>query len=173
MAVWPWNKARNETAAPAAAPGAHVTKTGAAIPDGLDEDMIHAVVADFYRKARLDPIVGPVFNRVIEDEDWPKHLAKIQDFWSSMLLGSGRYRGRPMPKHIDIGELADQHFERWLALFRETVETICPPRIAALFVDRAERVGNNFRLGIMLAEGRDARDLVPIRAGRPPMPDER
>ena len=54
-----------------------------------------------------------------------------------------------------------------------TVESICPPHIAALFVDRAERVGNNFRLGITLAEGRDARDLVPIRAGLPPTPDER
>lgn len=149
-------------------PGSRLTRSGSAVPEGLDEPMVRAVVEEFYRKARLDPVVGPVFDRVVEDDGWPAHLDRITDFWSSMLLGSGRYQGRPMPKHLAIGELADEHFVRWLALFRQTVEAICPPHVAALFVDRAERVGNNFRYGMAVSEGRDTRKLEPIRAGLPP-----
>jgi hemoglobin len=73
-----------------------------------------------------------------------------------------------MPKHLAIGELAEAHFERWLALFRQTVEAICPPHVAALFVDRAERVGNNFRYAMAVREGRDTRTLMPMKAGPPP-----
>lgn len=130
--------------------------------------MVRAVVEAFYDKARIDPVIGPIFDRVVPDDGWPHHLDKITAFWSSMLLGTGTYNGRPMAKHINIGELADPHFVRWLALFRQTVETICPPHIAAIFVDRAERIGNNFRVGIAVAEGRGPRSVVPMRAGPPP-----
>jgi len=172
MTRWPWTSKEDEEAEPRISslppPGTRVTRTGAAVPEGLDQAMIRAVVEDFYDKARRDPVVGPVFNRVIDDDEWPHHLDKITAFWSSMLLGTGTYRGRPMPKHVNIGELADRHFERWLALFRETVETLCPPHIAALFVDRAERVGNNFRYGIAAAERRNVRQPTYMRAGLPP-----
>ena len=172
MTRWPWTrKERAETESQSRSPptpGARVTRTGAAVPEGLDQAMIRAVVEDFYGKARRDPVVGPVFDRVIDDDKWPHHLDTITAFWSSMLLGTGTYRGRPMPKHINIGELADRHFERWLALFRETVEALCPPHIAALFVDRAERVGNNFRYGIATVERRNVRPPTYMRAGPPP-----
>jgi hemoglobin len=106
-----------------------------------------------------------VFNRVIPDEEWPAHLDKITDFWSSMLLGTGRYMGRPMPAHIAIPELADPHFQRWLSLFRMTVEELCPPAVAALFVERAEVIGNNFRLRIAQFRGEDPHQLKLMRAG--------
>ncbi|MGE0459658.1 MAG: group III truncated hemoglobin [Bauldia sp.] len=174
MARWPFSRKepdyepKSREALPLPPLGQRLTRTGSAIPEGLDQAMVRAVVEDFYYKARRDPVVGPVFNRVIEEEEWPHHLDKITAFWSSMLLGTGTYQGRPMPKHINIGELADPHFARWLALFRETVETLCPPHVAAIFVERAERIGNNFRYGITTAEGRDPRDLVYMRAGLPP-----
>ena len=71
----------------------------------------------------------------------------------NLLRGSGRYRGRPMPKHMAIPELGDAHFIRWLALFRQTAEEICPPEVAQLFIERSERVGNSFRLNIALRRG--------------------
>lgn len=124
--------------------------------------MVTAVVERFYGRARLDPVIGPVFNRVIADADWPAHLKTIADFWSSMLLGSGRYYGRPMPKHLAIPELSDIHFVRWLALFRQTVDELCPPEVAALFVERAERVGHNFRLRLAQFRGQDLAKVTPI-----------
>ena len=148
--------------------GARLHPTGRLVPAGLDEAMVRAVVESFYSKARRDDVIGPVFNRVIAPEAWPHHLDTITDFWSAMLLGTGRYMGRPMPKHFAIPELADAHFARWLRLFRETVEELCPPKIAALFIERAETIGNNFRVRIAQFRGEDPRGLKPIRAGEEP-----
>lgn len=145
--------------------GPRLHPTGRLIPPDLDDAMVTAVVEAFYGKARRDAVIGPVFNRVIPEADWPAHLKTIADFWSSMLLASGRYYGRPMPKHIAIPELSDRHFARWLKLFRETAEELCPPDVAALFVERAERIGYNFRLRIAQFRGQDLEQVKPIRAG--------
>lgn len=142
--------------------GTRLTRTGWEIPEALDEAMIRAVVDSFYAKARQDDVIGPVFNRVIAEADWPEHLTKIASFWSSMLLGTGTYGGRPMPKHMAIPELSDAHFLRWLKLFRETAESICPPEVAALFVERSERVGNSFRMNIAMRRGEDITLMGPL-----------
>jgi hemoglobin len=80
-----------------------------------------------------------------------------------MLLGTGRYDGRPMPKHMAIPELSDAHFMRWLRLFRETVEELCPPDIAAIFVERSERIGNSFRMNIYMRRGEDIMQMGPLK----------
>lgn len=144
---------------------ARLHPTGRLVPDGLDEAMVRMVVDEFYRRARLDDVIGPVFNRVIIEPDWPGHLDKISKFWSSMLLGTATYSGRPMPKHLAIGDLADEHFERWLALFKETVDLLCPGAVAALFVDRAERVAHSLRLGLAQYRGQDSIGMQVMRAG--------
>lgn len=148
--------------------GTRLHRIGWETPEGLDEAMIRAVVNEFYARARRDDVVGPVFNRVIPEAEWPAHLDKIADFWSSMLLGTGRYDGRPMPKHLAIPELSDAHFMRWLRLFRETVEQICPPDIAALFVERSERIGNSFRMNIAMRRGDDITTMGPLKREMPP-----
>ena len=150
----------NDTARPPV--GTRLTRTGWEIPEGLDEAMVKAVVDSFYAKARKDDVIGPVFNRVIAEADWPDHLDKIASFWSSMLLGTGTYGGRPMPKHMAIPELSDAHFSRWLKLFRETVESICPPKIAELFIERSERIGQSFRLNIAARRGEDITRMAPL-----------
>lgn len=147
--------------------GTRHQRVGWETPDGLDEVMIRAVVDRFYADARRDPVIGPVFNRIIPDEAWPHHLATIADFWSSMLLGTGRYAGRPMPRHMAIPELSDAHFMRWLALFRRTVEDLCPPDIAALFIERSERIGNSFRMNIAMRRGQDITAMAPLQRETP------
>ena len=143
--------------------GTQLHRIGWETPEGLDEAMIRTVVEEFYAHARRDDVIGPIFNRVIPEPEWPAHLDKIADFWSSMLLGSGRYNGRPMPKHMAISDLSDSHFMRWLRLFRQTVEEICPPDIAALFVERSERIGNSFRINISMRRGDDITQMGPLR----------
>src|SRR3546814_13779599 len=64
-----------------------------------DLPMIHDVVHAFYGRIRQDAVLGPIFDGVIQDR-WDYHLAKMCDFWSSVLLMTGRYDGRPMPAHI-------------------------------------------------------------------------
>jgi len=107
----------------------------------------------FYARVRTDTTLGPIFNRVIPNHEWPAHLAKLCDFWSSVLLMSGRYKGTPMAAHAAIADLEHRHFQQWLRLFRETVETLCPPAAAALFVGRSEMIAQSLELGIAVSRG--------------------
>lgn len=141
-----------------------MTPTGRLVPPDLDEAVVAAVVAEFYTRARADTLIGPIFARVVAADHWPQHIQTITDFWSAMLLGTRRYIGRPMPKHIAIPELGDAEFQRWLTLFRDTVDDLCPPAVAAMFVDRAERIAFNFRIRIAQFRGEDPTKLEPQRA---------
>lgn len=134
------------------------------VKPSVDDALIAAVVDRFYASARIDPLLGPIFKRVISDAAWRSHLDLIADFWSSLLLGTRRYNGRPMPKHLTIAGLEDVHFARWLALFRETVEALCEPAVSALFVDRAERIAHSFRLGIAFHRGEDTTSVLSLKA---------
>jgi hemoglobin len=85
--------------------------------------------------------------------DWDEHLEKLCAFWSSVVLMTGSYKGRPMPVHMAIEEISLSHFERWLALFRATANAVCPAPAAALFSDRAGRIAESLHLGISLHRG--------------------
>ena len=76
---------------------------------GITEAMIEAVVHGFYDRIRQDPALGPIFNRTIAPEAWPAHLRKMCDFWSSVMLMSGRFKGAPMAAHIRIAEIRPTH----------------------------------------------------------------
>ena len=138
---------------------------GKPLPEMLDERMIHDVVHGFYDKIRADDLLGPIFNGVIRDEDWPKHLQKMCDFWSSGFLRTGRYTGRPLQPHLVIPDLGEEHFRRWLTLFRATVHEICPPPVAKLFMDRAIRIAHSFRLARAFHHGESTLSIRPILEG--------
>ena len=131
----------------------------------LDEDKIVEVVDTFYRAVRADDVLAPVFNAIIAEEQWPHHLGRMYDFWSSLLLGTRRYDGRPLPKHLAIPGLGDQHFARWLGLFRQTVEAVCSPEVALVFIEYAERIAHSFRLGLAMHRGENTTIVERLRAG--------
>jgi hemoglobin len=113
---------------------------------GVDQVMIRALVHAFYGRVRRDPELGPIFEVAIDD--WDAHLEKLCDFWSSVMLMSGRYKGNPMLAHMQLEAIRPEHFERWLALFRETAAEICPGEAAEAFVLRAENIAKSLRTGI-------------------------
>lgn len=84
--------------------------------------------------------------------DWDLHLQRKCLFWSSVILMSGRYHGTPMQKHAPLPVDAG-HFDRWLELFRQTARTVCPPRAAELFIERAGLIARSLELGIASAQG--------------------
>lgn len=136
--------------------------SGAAV--GVTEEMIRAVVHGFYDKVRADPVIGPIFERVIPETEWTPHLAKMCDFWSSVLLMTGRFKGTPMAAHVRIDGLRPAHFARWLHLFRETVESLCPPEAAALFVAKSEMIAQSLQMGIAVSRGESPRAADRLRA---------
>lgn len=117
---------------------------------GIDAAMIERLVHGFYSRARLDPLVGPIFERKVSD--WDAHLARMCDFWSSVALMSGRYHGQPMVAHLPL-QIDTPHFDRWLKLFAETAREVCPPPAAALFIDRAYRIADSLEFGIAAQKG--------------------
>lgn len=148
MADRPADHPRGE--GPRAGPGAAV---------GIDEAMIHELVHAFYARVREDKALGPIFDRAIGD-GWDLHLAKLCDFWSSVMLATGRFQGRPMQAHNRLPDIRPQHFGRWLALFGDTARDICPTPAAALFVERATMIGRSLEMGLAVSRG----ELPPTRS---------
>ena len=108
----------------------------------VTEAMIEAVVRLFYSRVRQNPTLGPIFAGAIGD-DWEPHLRIMFDFWSSMLLSSGRYGGRPMPKHMALRDLVKpEDFNIWLELFRASAMEAAGPE-AARAVHRSRRTGGS------------------------------
>jgi hemoglobin len=121
------------------------------VPAGVTEPMIRELVHAFYARVRRDPQLGPVFDR--EVEDWDEHLAKLTDFWSSVMLMTGRFKGRPMAAHVAVGDITPAHFARWLELFAETAREVCPTAAAELFAARSRMIGQSLQLGIAAGRG--------------------
>lgn len=133
-------------------------------PAAVDEDQIRTLVTTFYARVRDDQVIGPVFAREIEPDRWPRHLDTMCAFWSSVLLRTHRYDGRPLPAHVRLQGLSTEHFERWLSLFAATAADVLAPESAALAVERAERIAHSFRLGIAFARGEDTTAIRPLAA---------
>lgn len=117
---------------------------------GIDEAMIARLVETFYARVRADALLGPIFNSRVQD--WQKHEAKIATFWSSVMLQSGTYHGRPMPAHAPL-PVSGAHFDHWLALFGEAARDVCPPAQAAMFLERATAIAQSLEFGIATFRG--------------------
>jgi hemoglobin len=136
----------------------------ASLPAGasgpVTEDAIRRLLALFYGRVRHDPQLGPVFARAVgtTDTDWAPHLARVSDFWSSVMLRSGRYHGDPFSVHLRLPDLQPTMFDRWLALFGETCAELFDPDVADAFRERAERIASSLRMGLferLPARGRE------------------
>jgi hemoglobin len=121
-----------------------------ALFDDITELAIAALTERFYSKARRDPMIGPVFNAAVED--WDAHLRTLRDFWSSVMLTAGRYKGNPVAAHVKH-PIEPAFFNRWLALWRETAVELFAPPIAERFRDKAERIAESLKLALFFRPG--------------------
>jgi hemoglobin len=120
------------------------------IPADLDEAQLAQLVDRFYDKVSADPMLGPVFNPIVED--WSHHKGLMTTFWSTVALRTAQYRGNPLAKHQPLG-IGKAHFERWLALWRETAhEVLRDPASVELMIGYAERIGYGMRVGLGISD---------------------
>jgi hemoglobin len=124
---------------------------------GIDAALIAQVVETFYSRVRVDEMLGPIFDEAVHD--WPAHLQRLRLFWTSVTLMSGDYKGQPLQAHMRLPHLTDEHFRRWLGLFRETVDALCSPPQAEVFMVRASRIADSFRFGLASLRGEVAQPL--------------
>jgi hemoglobin len=95
----------------------------------------------FYARIRQDDVLGPIFNRHVND--WTHHEEVICDFWESQLLFTKRYRGNPLEAHVQLDKkegytLSNEDFGLWMNLWYKTVDELFEGEVA-------ERAKNNAR----------------------------
>ncbi len=121
----------------------------------LAEPALTRLVDAFYARVRSDAELGPIFNGAIDD--WPGHLGKLADFWSSVMLTSGRYKGQPVPAHMRHRDaITPALFQRWLALWAEVTDELMQPDAATQLQARAARIAESLQLAMFFR-------LPPVR----------
>jgi hemoglobin len=122
------------------------------VPDARDSNDIETradcerLVRTFYGRALNDPIIGFIFVDVAK-LDLEAHVPRITSFWETILLGARSYGGGAFRPHAEVhakSPLRKGHFERWLALWRETVDALFAGPRAELAKAHAERVAGAF-----------------------------
>lgn len=108
----------------------------------ITEQQISDLVELFYLRVQKDQRLGPVFKGRL-DGRWPEHLTKMKDFWSSVLLRTGRFKGKPMPAHMQLTEAQSEDFRIWLSIFRPTAQEIFEPEAVPFVVEAAERIAQS------------------------------
>lgn len=112
---------------------------GLGTPDTpIDEATIRTLVDTFYDSVRSDDLLGPIFARHVAD--WSMHLPKMYAFWSTVVLRTGRYAGRPLEAHQRLPGLTQNHFDRWLALWTEAVACVVPTSSRDAYLIPARRM---------------------------------
>jgi hemoglobin len=105
------------------------------------------LVRAFYTRALTDPLIGWIFVDVAR-LDVEAHVPTIASFWETILLGAQSYGGGAFAPHVAIhnrsGGLKAAHFQRWLVLWRASVDELFAGPTAELAKAHAERVARAF-----------------------------
>jgi hemoglobin len=109
------------------------------------EQHIVELVRRFYERAMADDRLRPVFEAAIFD--WDLHHRTVADFWSKVLLDTGRYEGHPYQMHAQL-PLKPEHFELWLGLFEQTAREVLPEDTAGRAIARAKHMAESFKAGM-------------------------
>jgi hemoglobin len=91
----------------------------------------------------FDDLLAPVFSEVAE-VDWSFHIPRLIDYWCRVLLGEPGYDGAVLGAHRHVHELEPlciEHFDRWYALWAQTVDATWAGPTAERAKRHAARIG--------------------------------
>ena len=123
--------------------------------DIATEQDVENLVKHFYTKVLQDPIIGFIFTDVAKI-DLEAHLPKIAAFWKQLILprlprGQRYYRGRTFEIHQSLNQhciLNEHHFERWVLLFKRSVDEMFAGERAELIKFRAGAIAESMHKGL-------------------------
>jgi hemoglobin len=121
------------------------------------------LVRAFYGRALTDPVIGFIFVDVAK-LDLEAHVPRIASFWETILLGAQSYGGGAFRPHAAINaqvRLRAGHFERWLWLWRTTVDELFVGERAELAKVHADRVARAFHARLRLMDAAPPGDELP------------
>lgn len=105
---------------------------------------IELLVNSFYDKVVQDETIGFFFKDIIK-VNFQKHLPKMYSFWETILFGQMSYKGNPMAVHFPINQLEameKRHFEKWLELWKQTIEENFTGQNADMAITKSENIAN-------------------------------
>ena len=111
----------------------------------ISDEQIRQLVDSFYDKIRADADLRPIFERVVAG-DWETHLAKMHDFWASVMLTSGFYKGSLVAVHKHMGGLDIGLLDRCLALFGDSCDELLDSETAGLCWLKAAHIAESLKL---------------------------
>jgi hemoglobin len=112
----------------------------------LDRSSIQTLVHEFYDDVRADPVLGPVFDNAI-GERWDAHLARMVEFWSTVMLGTHNFQGNVFGTHMALQGVEPDHFRRWLGMFFATTNRLFAPEVAQEFQVVGKRIASSLQYG--------------------------
>lgn len=86
---------------------------------------LNLIIEKFYDQLLVDEVVGFLFTEVVK-LNLKEHLPRLVDFWEDQLFGTRKYSGNPMRVHMQLHQksaLEKAHFNRWLELFNQTIDS--------------------------------------------------
>lgn len=83
---------------------------------------------------------------------------KMYQFWQTVLLSEHTYYGSPFPPHANL-PIDQNHFERWLMLFQETLRENFFGEKANEAMWRASKMAEMFQLKIAYYQNRNISPL--------------
>ncbi len=114
----------------------------------------------FYIDVQQHQLIGPVFNEQIEN--WPEHLEKIANFWSTVTGGPSLYNGAMAMRHVPLS-LKEEHFQAWLGLWEHNCKIWLPADCATEMIATAKQIGARLRMASRLpVPGKDRSLLGPF-----------
>jgi hemoglobin len=117
----------------------------------IGEADIRLVVERFYNEVRADQTLSAAFGAIT---DWDDHLERMTQFWSSLMLMTGRYKGNPVAMHLIHAErIRPEMFEHWLALWKKATSDVLPSETAAEVQLKATRIASRLSSALFGAEG--------------------
>ncbi|WP_462252818.1 group III truncated hemoglobin [Ekhidna sp.] len=110
-----------------------------------DIEDLYLLVEAFYREAKSDSQLGPIFRQFVDD--WDPHIRKVASFWESTLFDSGSYRGNPMALHQKVDEILSHklekiHFDKWVEIWQKTTDSMFAGQVADQAKQRAANIAN-------------------------------
>jgi hemoglobin len=118
-----------------------------------DRGDVMRLVNLFYDRVQADELLGPIFNEVAH-VDWATHLLLMYDFWDSVLFSVGTFHGNPLLVHRALARLTPltgREFDRWVALFEETIDDLFVAAMADHAKECASRIAATLRQNLGVA----------------------
>ena len=114
------------------------------------EDLMQ-LMESFYHKALQDDIIGYFFTEVAPLK-METHIPLIVDFWETIVFDKAKYQRNVFGVHEHLHQLSafkDEHFNRWVFLFKETINEQFLGEKAEMIKQKAESIATVMKIKLV------------------------